>query len=246
MTGSYSQYCPIARAADILSQRWTILILRDLHAGCRRFNELKRGVPRMSPTLLSQRLKQLEHFGLIERCEANGGAAQYRLTPSGEETRPLVDMFGIWGQRWIRHKADTGDLDETFLIYAIQCGLDISQLAPQAVVHIVFCDKPKLNWDRWWLIVEKDGVESCFEDPGRSIDVQIESDLRTLSDVWMGAESARAAMSDGRIAVDGERRFVDRFAKWFCGSPFSQVELPPSKLDLATQLERLGRQRGIR
>jgi DNA-binding HxlR family transcriptional regulator len=237
---SYDQFCPIARAADILCQRWTLLILRDLHSGCRRFNELKRGVPRISPTLLTQRLRMLEDFGLVRREEAEGGA-QYTLTRAGRETGPLLLMFGIWGRRWMQHKIEAGELDEAFLIYAIETSLDVSCLAPRAVVHIAFNDRPKLKWDRWWLLVEDDNVQSCFDDPGRGVDVQIESDLRTLTEIWRGAEPIKSALQDGRIIVDGERRLVERFEVWFRGSLFNIVDLPPASINVPALLERFER-----
>lgn len=233
MTESYHQFCPIARAADLLCQRWTLLILRDLHSGCRRFNELQRGVPRISPTLLSARLKAMEESGLIRRRK-NAGVTEYQLTQAGRETAPLLLVFGVWGRRWLQHKVEVGDLDEGFLIYAIQTSLDVKHLAPSSVVQIDFTDRPKRKWDRWWLLVEDGEVEACFDDPGREVNVHIRTDLRTLTDVWRGAQPLHRALAVGRIKVDGDRRLVEGFTTWFRGSLFNAVDLPPKPLDMPT------------
>jgi DNA-binding HxlR family transcriptional regulator len=236
MAGSHQQFCPIARAADILCQRWTPLILRDLHSGCTRFNELRRGVPRMSPTLLSQRLKMLEKFGLVRR-KGRGQATSYELTRAGRETGPLLLALGIWGRRWMQHKVARGELDEAFLIYAIEVSIDRDLLDPRSVVEIVFTDRPRLRWPRWWLIVEAGEVQSCFDDPGHDVDVVIRSDLKTLTDLWRGADVAQTAIAQRRLVLDGERRLVDSFERWFRGSVFNAVDLPPQRADIPSLLK---------
>jgi DNA-binding HxlR family transcriptional regulator len=243
MTNGSHQFCPIARAADILCQPWTMLILRDLHSGCTRFNELKRGVPRISPTLLSRRLKMLEEFGLLRREKGDDGAVAYRLTRAGRETGSVLLTLGIWGRRWMQAKVESGDLDEAFLVYAMQVSIGVKYLAPKAVVQITFRDRPRLKWDRWWLVVEDGTIESCFEDPGRHVDVFVESTLRTLTDVWRGAASLRQAIAKGSIVVDGERRLTDNFETWFRGSMFNAVDLPPRTVDVAEVIKTFSRRR---
>ena len=122
---TYGQYCPVARAAEILGERWTLLILRDILGGARRFNQIRNGVPRMSPTLLSQRLKGLETFGLITRQAVPGtGVIEYAPTQAGLEARPIIELFGVWGQRWVRNRLGDDELDVSLLMWYLQCGVD--------------------------------------------------------------------------------------------------------------------------
>jgi DNA-binding HxlR family transcriptional regulator len=117
--GSYQQFCPVAMAAEILCTRWTIVLLREMFAGSTRFNELRRGVPRMSPALLSQRLKDLERAGIISHAAsaADPGAFDYQLTVSGRELAPIVEAFGVWGQRRIESKLSLQYLDVQLLMW---------------------------------------------------------------------------------------------------------------------------------
>src|SRR3974377_285216 len=115
--GSYKQFCPVARAGEALGRRWTIVLLRELIAGSTRFNDLRRGVPRMSPALLSQRLKELEAAGIITRQPSNTelGVFEYHLTEAGRELNPVVEAFGIWGQRWVATELSLQHLDASLL-----------------------------------------------------------------------------------------------------------------------------------
>src|SRR5262245_63791734 len=109
---SYGQFCPVAKAAELFCERWTALILRDLAWGATRFSELQRGVPLMSPTLLSRRLKQLEAEGIVERrADGKGGTPTYHLTDAGAEFVPVVEALGVWGQRWSRRQLAQGEID---------------------------------------------------------------------------------------------------------------------------------------
>src|SRR4051812_893973 len=137
-TGSYQQFCPVAMAAEILCTRWTIVLLRELCAGSTRFNELRRGVPRMSPALLSQRLKELEAAGIVVRTPApkEPGVLEYRLTPAGLELRSLVEGFGIWGQRWIESEPSLRNLDVGLLMWDMRRGLVTAPMPKRrTVVH---------------------------------------------------------------------------------------------------------------
>lgn len=125
---SYGQYCPVAHAAEILSQRWTLLILRDLLGGIRRFNDLRRGVPLMSPSLLSKRLKDFEKWELVERIsDAKSGAIEYRTTPAAKELRPIIELYGAWGQRWVRNKLQEDMLDVNLLMWDVSLSIDAKQ-----------------------------------------------------------------------------------------------------------------------
>lgn len=244
MENIYGQFCPIARASHVLCQRWTMLLLRDLHVGLHRFNELRMGVPRMSPSLLSRRLKDLEHFGLIEkRPMSNGEGHGYFLTSAGRETKPIVDMFGIWGTRWLRDRLLKDELEDKFLLYAISKGVDRRYFRrKRSVVEILFTDRPKLNWPHWWLVVEQGkDVDLCVEDPGFEVDVVVETKLRTLTEVWVGRRDPSEEIREGRIDIYGDDRLVKSFPKWFEGSPFNKVPPPDVEQDPVEMLVAFGR-----
>ncbi len=244
MENAYGQFCPISRASHVLCQRWTMLILRDLHCGLRRFNELRMGVPKMSPSLLSQRLKSLEEYGLIEkRPMPNGDGQGYFLTRMGAETKPLVDMLGIWGHRWLRDRIVKDELEEKFLLYAISTGVNRQYFRrKRIVVQILFTDRPKLNWPDWWLVVERDkDIDLCIEDPGFESDVMIETKLRVLTEVWMGQRDPMAEIDAGRLDVYGDRRLTETFPKWFMGSPFNKCptgDVAADPVDLLVEFQR--------
>ena len=125
MQASYKQFCPVAMAAEILCSRWTVVLLRELVAGSTRFNDLRRGVPRMSPALLSQRLKDLEAAGIVERRKSvtERGIHEYRLTKSGKDLRPVVESIGIWGQRWVDAELSLDNLDPSLLMWDMRVKL---------------------------------------------------------------------------------------------------------------------------
>jgi len=234
MENTYSQFCPIARASHVLCQRWTILILRDMHCGMHRFNELRMGVPKMSPSLLSQRLKDLEHFGILEkRPLPNGDGQGYFLTDAGKETKPLVDMFGIWGTRWLRDRLVKDELEEKLLVYAISIGVNRRYFRRnRVVVQLRFNDRPRIDWPVWWLVVEKDkDVDLCVDDPGFEVDLVVESTLRPLIEVWVGQRDATAEIEAGRVKVYGDEALASTFPSWFKGSPFNVVPPPDKPLD---------------
>lgn len=236
---TYGQYCPVARAADILGERWTLLILRDILGGARRFNELRKGVPRMSPTLLSQRLKSLEAYGLILRRISPGtGVIEYLPTQAGLEVQPIIELYGAWGQRWVRNQREDDELDVSLLMWYLRCGIDRRHFEPErSVVRFVFTDRPRLSkgswWtDKWWLIVAEDEVDLCAQDPGYEVDLYITSDLRTMTKVSLGDISVRAAVKSGAIELHGSRSLAKNFEHWFPRSSFADVTLPPEPLDL--------------
>jgi DNA-binding HxlR family transcriptional regulator len=236
---TYGQYCPVARAAEILGERWTLLILRDLLAGARRFNEIRRGVPRMSPSLLSKRLKDLESLGLIKRRKANGSSVvEYIPTPAGLEVRPIVELYGAWGQRWVRNRLGEDELDVSLLMWFLRCGIDRRYFAnDRNVVHFQFTDQPRLRketwWlDQWWLIVTQEEIDLCVKDPGHEVDLYVVSNLRTLTKVSMGDIPAQQALRDRSIELHGSRALAKSFNAWLPRSSHSIVARPPEPLDL--------------
>ena len=236
---SYGQYCPVARAAEILNERWTLLILRDLLGGARRFNDIRRGVPRMSPTLLSKRLKELQSLGLIERREGKQkGVVEYCPTRAALEVEPIIELYGAWGQRWVRNRLGDDELDVSLYMWYLRCGIDRRHFPEgRSVVRFEFTDKPRLkkdNWwlDQWWLIVTKDETDLCVQDPGHDVDLHLISDLRTMTRVSMGDIPMRQALQDRLIELHGSRPLADSIRVWLPRSSHAAVKRPPETLDI--------------
>lgn len=179
MTASYKQFCPVAMASEILCTRWTIVLLRELLAGSTRFNELRKGVPRMSPSLLSRRLTELEAAGIVRQVvEDERGTPEYQLTEPGRDLRPVIESIGIWGQRWVDADLSLDNLDPSLLMWDMRRNLDASPLPDErSVIQFIYSDLP-LSQKNWWLIVEPDGmVDLCSVDPGFEIDLYVTTDL---------------------------------------------------------------------
>src|ERR1700739_2710272 len=140
---SYQQFCPVAMAAEILCTRWTIVVLREMFAGSTRFNELRRGVPRMSPALLSRRLEGVEYSAIVSRAQSESGVFEYHLTEAGRELKPLVDAFGIWGQRRIESDLSLQHLDADLLMWDMRRSLNISPMPKQrSTIEFTFPRQP--------------------------------------------------------------------------------------------------------
>jgi DNA-binding HxlR family transcriptional regulator len=225
----YGQFCPVSKAAEILNERWTILIIRELLLGSRRFNDLRRGVPLMSPSLLSQRLKDLQAHGVIERrrrSHARGG--EYVLTQAGEELRPIVMSFGEWGQRWVRSQLREDDLDAGLLMWDIRRTIDAAVFPPQrTTVEFDFSDAPK-GERQWWLVVEGGEVELCFDDPGFPVDLYLRTGLQTMTRIWMGDITIAEARRRDLIELHGSRGIIQAMPRWLTRSPFASVQRPRS------------------
>jgi len=224
---SYRQFCPVAMAAEILCTRWTVVVLREMIAGSTRFNELRRGVPRMSPALLSQRLKELEAAGVVVRTRTPGdpGAFDYRLTESGRALGPLVEAFGVWGQRWVESAVSLQNLDVGLLMWDMRRGLDPTPMPRRrSVIQFLYPELPAAR-RAWWLIVDPtEGVDLCSIDPGFDVDLYAAVDLRTMTAIWMGHDTVRAAVAAGRLVLTGDRGLASAMQSWLGLSPFAKVE----------------------
>lgn len=227
MERSYNQFCPVAMAAEILCSRWTVVLLRELLAGSTRFNDLRRGLPRMSPALLSQRLKELEETGVVVRRPVVGepGIQEYALTDAGRELQPLVEAFGKWGQRWIPSKLSLEQLDANLLMWDMRRGLRFDPPPKRRlVIQFQYGDAPKRE-RHWWLIVEPDHpVQLCSVDPGHDVDLYVTSPLRTMTAIWMGIESVRDAKAEHSLMLTGDRDLIDTMERWLGLSPFAVEE----------------------
>jgi DNA-binding HxlR family transcriptional regulator len=220
----YGQFCPVAMAAEIVCTRWTALILRELLCGNHRFNDLRKGVPRISPTLLSKRLKELEDARIIRQVkDPKTGIGEYHLTEAGEDLRSIIMSFGIWGQRWIDSNLSLRNLDPTLLMWDMRRGINPQPL-PKRRVTIRF-DFPELNDSRrnWWLVVEPSGDNDlCQVDPGYDVDLFVTSSLRSLTSVWMGLSGLAAEREAGRIEIEGDRAIARDMQLWLRLSPFAK------------------------
>ena len=219
----YGQFCPVSKASEVVCQRWTPLILRELLVGSTRFNEIRRGVPTCSPALLSRRLKDLERVGVVERISA-GRTVEYHLTEAGRELFPVILGLGEWGQRWVRTDYRSDELDPGLLLWDVRRNLDPSGLGEHPVtIQFVF---PALPAKRrfYWVVVDKHGIDLCLTDPGRDVDATVEADLRTLTEVWMGDARFEDSVANQRIVLRGPSRLTRRIPAWFGQHPrFAKV-----------------------
>ena len=225
--GAYDQFCPVAMAAEVLCSRWTMVLLRELIAGSTRFNELRRGVPRMSPALLSQRLKELEAAGVLARLPSPGDPSlfTYHLTDAGRDLQPVVEAFGVWGQRWVESDLSLKKLDVGLLMWDMRRNLDLSPLPPhRSTIQFLYPELPAAKRS-WWLIVDpRAPVDLCAVDPGFDVDLFVTADLRSMTAIWMGLDSVRAATASGRMVLTGDPRLAGAMQVWLGLSPFAKVQ----------------------
>lgn len=214
---SYGQFCPVSKAAEVVCERWTPLIVRELLAGSSRFNEIKRGLPTCSPAMLSKRLRELEAAGVVTRA-ADDGSVSYQLTAAGWELFPLIQGLGEWGQRWARSRYDEDELDPGVLMWDVRRYL-APGLAERRVVLLFRFPSTALKRRSYWVLVEPDAVDICLTDPGIDVDVTVTADLRALTKVWMGDVTFRGAVRDGAIALDGPSALTRRIPDWFGQHP---------------------------
>jgi DNA-binding HxlR family transcriptional regulator len=221
----YGQFCPIAKAAQILAERWTPLVLRELICGSTRFNDLRRGVPLMSSSLLSQRLRFLEQEGVIERRPAASGRGfEYRLTDAGRELEPMIMMMGEWGARWVRSGLEPEDLDVTLLMWDMHRTVRPEHFPPRrVVVAFEFEDVPQ-NKRRWWLLSEGDRADLCMTDPGHEVDLFIFTDVRTMTAIWTGDTTLDAAVASGALEAAGPADLRRHLQDWLGLSAFAPIK----------------------
>jgi DNA-binding HxlR family transcriptional regulator len=224
MGSSYHQFCPVAKAMELLDERWTLLVVRELAAGSQHFNELRRGVPRMSPTLLSKRLNQLVRAGVVER-RRDGADVRYLLTPAGQELRPVVEALGAWGVRWIGELGDT-DLDPKLLLWDMRRNVDFAAIPNRrTVIQFRFPDVPaKIRV--WWLVLESGEADLCDVDPGHDVTLVVTSSLRRMIEIWRGDLSWSDALRSGAMTIEGPATLRRAVPRWFTLSPFAAVPRP--------------------
>jgi DNA-binding HxlR family transcriptional regulator len=218
----YKQFCPVAMAAELLCTRWTIVLLRELVAGSTRFNDLRRGVPKMSPTLLSQRLKELQLAGVVERraLKSEKNVFEYHLTEAGKDLRAVVEAMGFWGQKWVEAKQSLKNLDPSLLMWDMRRNLNPSPLPQRrTVIQFLYHGLPSSK-RCWWLVIEPHGeVDLCSANPGFDIDLYVATDLRTMTAIWMGLTTVEKERE--KIVLTGSRDIAGKMQTWLGLSPFA-------------------------
>jgi DNA-binding HxlR family transcriptional regulator len=218
--GGYGQFCPVSMAAEVFCSRWTPLVVRELLAGTTRFNDLRRGVPRMSPALLSKRLKELEKAGIVY-VERNASAVEYRLTNAGEDLREIVMGLGFWGSRWVESQLSLRNLDPSLLMWDMRRHLVVEPFPPRrCTIQFQYPDLP-FSKQNFWLVVEGGTVDLCGFDPGFEIDLLVRSPLRTMTAIWMGIAKMRHELDVGNLEVDGDPAIASAMQQWLGLSPFA-------------------------
>ncbi len=224
MGSSYHQFCPVAKAMELLDERWTLLVVRELVTGSQHFNQLRRGLPRMSPTLLSKRLHQLTQAGVVQR-QVEGSEVRYVLTSAGRELRPVVEALGAWGIRWIGELGDA-DLDPKLLLWDMHRNIDHTAVpSGRTVLQFRFPDVPGLARD-WWLLIDQTDADVCDDDPGLPVTLTVTAGLRALIEVWRGDRGWSDAVGHGAIVVHGPEPLRRALPTWFTLSSFAAVPRP--------------------
>lgn len=220
---SYGQFCPVALASEVFAERWTPLIIRELLAGHHRFNEIQQGVGGISQSLLVQRLRGLEHAGIVERGPNPAGrGSEYHLTPQGAELEGVLDRMAIWAQRWLELREDC--LDAAPLMQAIHMNLKADALPMgTSVIRFDFTDPGQRSY---WLLVERPRSELCFHDPGPETEMVVTTDVEALTRVFTGRLTLAHALECGRLRLDGLTDLVSAFPRWLGLSRFAPYAVP--------------------
>jgi DNA-binding HxlR family transcriptional regulator len=223
-TPSYGQFCPVSMASEILCSRWTIVLLRELLCGSTRFNDLRRGMPRMSPTLLSKRLKELELAGVVRTVPNATGVLEYHLTEAGEELRPIVIGVGNWGQRWVESRLSLRNLDPTLLMWDMRRNISPEPLPPRRCTIQFLYPELAPTQRNYWLVIESGKVDLCHVDPGFDIDLLVTSSLKTMTAIWMGLIRFGSEVDAGRVRLDGDPAVSRAIQQALKLSTFAPVE----------------------
>ena len=223
--GSYGQFCPVAMAAEVFCSRWTALVLRELLCGTTRFNDLRRGVPRMSPTLLSKRLKELEDAGVVVTVPTGQrGVVDYKLTEAGEELRGIVMALGVWGQRWVESSLSLKQLDASLLMWDMRRNLAAASFPERrCTIHFLY---PEVTTGRkaFWLVVNEGAVDLCAVDPGFEVDLYVTGSLRSMTSVWMGLSSLKDELDKGKLEITGDKVLTRSMENWLGLSVFAKEQ----------------------
>jgi DNA-binding HxlR family transcriptional regulator len=217
----YKQYCPVARASEILAERWTPLIVRELIAGSHRFNEIERALPGISRSLLASRLRQLEDAGVVERLRhAKSKLPEYHLTEAGREFKPVIEALGAWGVSWAFGDPQPEELDAGLLVWKIHQRINRERLPERRTVVEFDFTGPRAR--RVWLLLEPREVSVCVTPPGFDSDLIVRADLLLFYRIWLGQMDYDSALRCGALVVDGPPALATQLPQWFLWSPMSR------------------------
>lgn len=219
---TYGQYCPIARGAEIFAERWTPLIIRNLYLGCESFSEILEGAPGLSRTLLSQRLKQLEHVGIVESsAKPDGRGNSYRLSSSGHELFKVCQSLGEWGARWLEIAPE--NLDPFVALWSMCNALQRDRLPDRRlVICFDFTGRPRR--ERYWLLIERGDTEICKTHPGVVEDLYVTAEAEAFVRWHAGHLTWAQVTREGRIRLDGPSSLVKAFPTWNARSMFAHIK----------------------
>ena len=237
---SYAQYCPVAKANEILGDRWTLLIVREMLGGAAGFNELQRGLPGISRSVLTDRMRRLERSEIVERRTGpSGRTLAYRLTLAGRDLEPVLQAIGEWGATWSFTDPRPEELDPDLLIVWMARHVDREQLLDRTVVQFDFRSPKK----RYWMVLEPAEVSVCLQHPGFDVDLEVSVDTATLYRVYIGRADLGGAMKARKLALSGPRALQPRFHRWFTWSAFAPRAAADGRRRAASRLAGPGRVR---
>jgi DNA-binding HxlR family transcriptional regulator len=219
----YGQFCPVAKATEIIGEKWTLLVIRELLMGGTRFNELQRGLSHISPTMLSRRLDSLVEYGLVVKKKIPGQKGfEYFPTKSCQELLPTIKGLGDWGMRWARSNLTEKDYDvELLMVYLKRSIVQDKLIGTETVNRFKFTDIEE--YPDWWLVVTGDDIDLCVNDPGKDVDVYFTSSVKTMADIWMGDTTYRKAIREGTLKIVGDRNLTNNITAWMADSIFTDL-----------------------
>jgi DNA-binding HxlR family transcriptional regulator len=210
----YGQFCPVAKASELLGERWVLLILRELLLGTHRYSDFQRALSRISPSMLTKRLKQLEHAGIIVRKAQSGRKNYYYfLTPAGKELASIVEHLATWGMRWARGQLNDDELDVEFLMWDIQRRLQTDRM-PDGETILCFIFDDLVKFKNWWLVIRNQEVDLCTENPGKDVDLYVSTTLINLVQVWEGDIDIKLAQRKKLLKTQGNTQLAKTMPDW--------------------------------
>jgi DNA-binding HxlR family transcriptional regulator len=254
MRKGYGQFCPVAKAAEVIGDRWNLLVLREMLYGNRYFNDISRGVPLMSRALLAQRLKELEKLGVVVSHEKETGQGyEYLLTSAGAALRPIIEAMGVWAQQWGSAQIAPEDLDDALLMWGMRRRVNLAAVPAQKIVlqfDFRGLAKGRKTQRSWWLVIEGGEVDVCQKDPGFEVDVSISADLSEFTHVWMGFRPLNLALKQKTICFEGDHNLVRQVPTWLylngewrygMGLDRSAAQLMQAKKNVAAEYNKVTR-----
>jgi DNA-binding HxlR family transcriptional regulator len=219
----YGQFCPIAKATEILGEKWTLLVVRELLMGGTRFSELQRGLSMISPTMLSKRLDTLEEHGLLLKKKIpNQKGYEYFPTKSCSELLPIIKSLGDWGMRWARSNLTEKDYDVELLMLYLKRSINPENLiGNETVIRFQFSDIKE--YPNWWMVVQGNEVDLCVNDPGKDIDVYFTTTVKTMAGVWMGDTTYKKAIASDELKLVGPKALIKDISSWMESSVFADI-----------------------